>query len=90
MELWDLTSGKVSRTVEAHTSGVDCVVMMMPSGNEVLSASGDGTLKVWSLGSRGGVPKVAGHAGASPRSHQLLTGDMSSQWDLTTHCAYGT
>jgi WD40 repeat protein len=46
IRVWDLKSGLCLRTLEGHTAGVSCVVIMS-DGHNVVSGSKDGTIKVW-------------------------------------------
>lgn len=46
--MWDLESGSTIRTLEGHTNWVSAVALT-PDGRRAVSASHDGTLRVWDL-----------------------------------------
>ena len=45
LQLWDLASGQVTKTLEGHEECVKCVTFS-PNGSQLASASDDETIKV--------------------------------------------
>jgi len=50
LKVWDLSIGRLLRTIEGHTRSVRAVAVT-PNGEQVISGSNDNTIKVWDLAS---------------------------------------
>jgi WD40 repeat protein len=76
-ELWDVDGAKLVRTFAGHT---DRVGRAEVSGDDLLTASRDGTARVWSLATGQELREVSGHegwvlaVGLSPDGKTLATG----------------
>jgi WD40 repeat protein len=88
IRFWDLAKGEQSALIGAHTGPVASLVHV--GTTLVLSASADGTVKLWQVPAAGARPSFS-HAGAvtaaalSPDGSKLLTGCADKQvrlWDL--------
>jgi WD40 repeat protein len=60
IKLWDLATGRVVRTLEAHTEEVNAVAIVT-DGKHAISASFDKTLKVWDLATGRVTQTLDGH-----------------------------
>jgi WD40 repeat protein/serine/threonine protein kinase len=48
LTFWDVTSGQIIRTIQAHFDAIR-VVAFSPNGKQVASGSGDGTVRIWEV-----------------------------------------
>jgi WD40 repeat protein len=79
LKVWDLTTGKLIRTLEGHADSVNAVAMSS-DGTRVVSGSYDNTLKVWDLTTGEVVATFAADypvvcCATSPRAETLVAGD---------------
>jgi WD40 repeat protein len=90
IRFWNQAKNEPTNVVGAHAGPIVSLVYS-PNGQQVLTASTDGTLKVWQVPTI--VPKMFAHAGAvssaalSPDGTKLATGCADKQvrlWNLTT------
>jgi WD40 repeat protein/serine/threonine protein kinase len=66
VRLWDLTTGKLARTLIPHTNKVESVAFS-PDGVLLASGSLDGTIVVWDVASGDKVRVLTGHSTAASR-----------------------
>lgn len=59
--MWNAESGKCIHVLQGHTSTVRCLAM---HGNNVVSGSRDGTLRVWDVVKGTSLHVLIGHAAA--------------------------
>ncbi len=92
LKLWDIASGKLIRTFDAHTSSV-AAVTFSPDGTRVLSGSWDKTLKLWDAASGQLLRTFGGHTDRvnsvvfSPDGTRLLSGSRDKTlklWDAAS------
>lgn len=92
LRLWDLQSGRQLQTFAGHSKGIT-YVSFSPDDKQLLSASYDRTVRLWSIGS-GVVATLAGHqdevyiAVFSPDGKTIASGDASGTvilWDSEKH-----
>ncbi len=93
VQLWNLQTGETSLTLKGHDSVVDDVVFS-PDGKRLLTASADGTSKVWEVATGMELltlySKYLGHVFAgdfSPDGSLVVTVDWSGYgavWDVAT------
>ena len=62
IKVWDLSTGKATRTLTGHTGTVTSVAMSA-DGQILVSASLDETIKVWNLATGREVQTLTGHTG---------------------------
>jgi WD40 repeat protein len=60
VDVWDVESGRVLRTLEGHTKAVQAV-RMTSDGSRAVTAAGDRTLRVWDLETGKAVHTFGGH-----------------------------
>jgi WD40 repeat protein len=60
LRLWDLTIGRITRTLLDHTDSIT-VVAVTPDGRQVISGSYDKTLRVWDLATGETKTRLQGH-----------------------------
>jgi WD40 repeat protein len=81
--VWDLDTGKELRRLRGHSSHV-LAVALTPDGRQALSASRDGTLKLWDLA---GVERAVSNEGHEGVMAIAITPDgqraVSAGWDWT-------
>ena len=89
-KIWDLESGKLSFTLEGHTSSV-LSVAFSPDGKRLVTGSRDKTAKIWDLESGKVSFTLEGHISSvlsvafSPDGKRLATGSLDGTakiWDL--------
>jgi WD40 repeat protein len=69
LTLWDIATGQVIRTFGANISSA----MISPDGRQVLTSSGDGTLKIWDVNTGREIRTFTGKDGIfSPDGRQIL------------------
>ncbi len=52
IQVWDLRTGDLQRTLEGHGAGAVTCLAFHPSGRTLLSSGGDGTIRFWDLATR--------------------------------------
>jgi WD40 repeat protein len=62
VKVWELESGRLLRSLEGHTGGVNAVAVS-PDGRFIVSGSEDRTVKVWELESGRLLRSLEGHTG---------------------------
>jgi WD40 repeat protein/serine/threonine protein kinase len=91
--LWDLTTGKKIRSLQADDLGTVVNLVVSPDGNQAVSTETEGPVRLWSLATGKEMRRFEGHAGAawsvafSPKGDQLLTGGDDGTvrlWDVMT------
>ena len=60
LRLWDMKTGKHTRTLTGHTDTVNCVVFT-PDGYMIVSASDDNTLRLWDMKTGKHTRTLTGH-----------------------------
>jgi WD40 repeat protein len=60
VKVWELESGRLLRSLEGHTGGVNAVAVS-PDGRFIVSGSDDRTVKVWELESGRLLRSLEGH-----------------------------
>jgi WD40 repeat protein len=60
IELWNLETGKLDRTLAGHAGPVSCVAFS-PDGNRLASGAADGKAKVWDVASGAETDTLTGH-----------------------------
>lgn len=93
-QVWDLTAPQPVKIIGPHTIDFDMrVVAFSPDGRVVLTASGDGTVKLWNAWSGAALRTLAGHADQirsavfSPDGRFILTGSSdrtAKLWNAVT------
>jgi WD40 repeat protein len=84
IRVWDVSSGKVRRTIEGHTSTVNRLVWSADD-SLLLAASSDGTARIWRASNGAEYRIFRGHEGSV--THALFTPDerqvVTAGWDKT-------
>jgi len=62
VKVWEMESGRLLRSLEGHTGGVNAVVVS-PDGRTIVSGSRDSTVKVWDAESGLLMRTLEGHTG---------------------------
>ncbi|ETO21756.1 G-protein beta WD-40 repeats containing protein [Reticulomyxa filosa] len=84
IEIWDITSGKVIKTLKGHTHSV-YNVEFSSDGNMIVSCSEDGTIRLWDIRSEGNeIKKLQGH------SDYVTCATFSLDCNMIVSCSYDT
>ena len=92
VKVWNVASGQLVETVDAHNDQVNGVAVS-PDGTRLVTGSSDGTAKMWALPSGRKLLTLTGHAGAvwdvafSPDGREVATAgeDTTTRlWDAAT------
>lgn len=92
VKLWDLSTGKLIRTVPGAHANTVTKLVFTPDGNTLISASRDRTIKLWNASSGELVRTLTGHnnwvntIAINPNGQTLASGgrDGIKLWNLTT------
>jgi WD40 repeat protein/serine/threonine protein kinase len=90
--LWDVANWRLAQQFSDLGTTIISATAISPDGRQALSASPDGIIRVWDLGSHDEVRRLGDDtplfaAAFSPDGERLLTGDMSgtvTMWDIET------
>ncbi len=92
IQVWNLLTGNLVRTLHGHSSWVDAVAVT-PDGRFAVSGSSDKTLKVWNLRSHKATSSLHGHTGyisavvIASSGSLVISGSQDNTlivWDLRT------
>jgi WD40 repeat protein len=98
VKLFDLSTGLLQHTLEAHTIAA-LAVAYSPDGTRVVSSGYDGSVMVWNAQTGAPIGALMGHAGAvfavaySPDGTKIATGSADQTvkvWDAATGALIGT
>jgi WD40 repeat protein len=92
IKLWDLSTGKLIRTIPAAHSNTVTKIAFTPDGKTLVSASRDRTIKLWNLSTGESVRTLTGHnnwindIAINPNGQTLASAarDGIKLWNLTT------